>query len=348
LSLDINASVQAWLKTLAYVLLFTLTLLLIDSPKRLQTLAYVLVFSGLVQAVYGALSVAFGKEGVATGTFVNRNHFAAYLVLSLSVGIGILIASAGASYSKMPWRQRIRRVARLILSYKTPLRIFLAIMVIALVLTHSRMGNISFFSSLLITGILALILLKDTPRPIVLLISSLIVIDLVIIGSYVGIERVKERIEQTTLQTETRDEVDIYSWRMWQDYPLVGSGAGSYYGVFPRYRQMDVGRSFYDHAHDDYLELLSEYGLIGFTLLGMIVLSTIWQALTAQRRRRNPWMRGMAFAALMATVAMLIHATVEFHLHIPAYASTLIVLLAIAHLARHLNSHPIPSPNLLT
>ena len=218
-------------------------------------------------------------------------------------------------------------------------------MVIALVLTHSRMGNSSFFASLLIAGSLALILFKDMPRPVVLLIASLIVIDIVIIGSWVGIEQVKERIEQTTLAQESRDEFDIYSLRLWQDYPLFGAGAGSYYGVFPRYREGDAGQGFLEHAHNDYLEFLTEYGILGSLFPAGVVILALRNAILAQRKRRSQFARGIGFAATMAITAMLIHATVEFNLQIPAYAATFMVILATAWLSRYQRSeHQSRSP----
>lgn len=145
LTLDIRASIVTWLKSFAYVLLFALTLLLVDSTHRLKILIYALIFSGIVQAIYGSLSVAFAGSGVATGTFVNRNHYAAYLVLCLAIGIGLLISWSAEQQQNRSWRRWLRDIAKLVLSPKAPLRIFLAIMVIALVLTHSRMGNTSFF-----------------------------------------------------------------------------------------------------------------------------------------------------------------------------------------------------------
>lgn len=351
LSLDPRASLANWLKSLAYVLLFALTLLLVDSRQRLRALAYVLLCTALGEAVYGSL-LAASERSVATGTFINRNHFASYIVMGLCVGIGLLIASTGQASTRRSWRQRLRNMTRVILSYRAPIRIALAIMVIALVLTHSRMGNTSFFISLLLVGGLALGLLKDSPRPVILLISSLIVIDIVIIGSWVGIERVKERIEETRLHTEKRDEVDIYSFELWQDYPLFGTGAGSYYGVFPRYREADLEDQFYDHAHNDYLEFLIEYGAIGTALLAAIVLLTLWHAINAQRRRRDLLLRGMGLTATMAITAMLIHATVEFNLQIPANAATFTVLLAMGWLARYSDLAPpgrsgAPAANLL-
>ena len=338
LTLDLSASLTSWMKSLTYVLIFGLTLLLIDSTKRLKILAYTIVLSGLAQAVYGSLSLAIDGGGVANGSFINRNHFAAYLVLGLSIGIGLLVASMGEGTRVITWRQRLRHIGALILSSKAPLRIFLAIMVIALVLTHSRMGNTSFFASMLIAGTLALVLFRNMPRSVIVLIASLIVIDIFIIGSWVGLEQVRDRLVETTLQQETRDEVGRHSLRLWQDYPLFGSGAGSYQGVFPRYRQGDDGKGIYEHAHNDYLEFLSEYGIIGSVFPAGVVIVALLNSVIAQRKRRNQLARGIGFAATMAITAMLIHATVEFNLQIPAYAATFMVILATAWLARYLES----------
>ncbi|MGB5715840.1 MAG: O-antigen ligase family protein [Gammaproteobacteria bacterium] len=339
LSLDLSASITAWLKSLAYVLLFALTLLLIDSTQKLKMLAIVLVLSGLGQAVYGSLSLAMEGGGVASGSFINRNHYAAYLVLCLTVGIGLLIAMMGQGTGAGSWRHRVRHIGKLILSSRAPLRIFLAIMVIALVLTHSRMGNIAFFVSLLIAGTLALVLLKDMPRPVVILITSLVLIDILIIGSWVGLEKVTERITQTNLESEARDDFNLNSLRMWQDYPLFGAGAGSYYSVFPRYREGTTsGRFLVDHAHNDYLEFLTEYGLLGMLLPAGVVILALRNTILVLRRRRSQFAKGIGFAGLMAITAMLIHATVEFNLHIPAYAATFMVILATTWLARYLAS----------
>jgi O-antigen ligase len=338
-TLDLHASIVAWLKSLAYVLIFALALLLVDSRGRLRQLAYVLVITAVFQATL-ASAMALGRwdlgfspnSSVAHGTFVNRNHLAGFLVMNLSVGIGLLLASLESGAYSGSARQRLRSVARLLLSGKLRLRLYLAVMVIALVLTHSRMGNTAFLSSLLIAGVLALILFKEAPRPTVLLISSLIVIDLSILGAWFGVDRVVERIEQTRLATETRDQVDEYTVRLWHDFPLLGSGMGTFYTAFPRYRGADVG-AFFDHAHNDYLEILSEAGVAGFGLLAAVVVLSLRAALQAQRRRHDPIMRGMAFGATMAMVGILVHSTVDFNLQIPANAALFVVILAVSWVA---------------
>ena len=329
----------AWLLSLALALLFVLTLQLAHSRQRLRMLAVTLVWAGLLQALYGSFMTLSGLEWsfffekehgrrVATGTFVNRNHLAGYLVLTLAVGIGLMISTLDGGGAPITWRQRLRGWAALLLSPKLRLRVYLAIMVIALVLTRSRMGNTAFFASLLVAGGIGLLLSRHATRSTVVLLVSLIVIDTFIVGTWFGVEQVVERIQQTRLETEIRDDVDLYVIEQVKDYRWTGSGLGTFYAVFPRYRGHDVA-DFFDHVHNDYLEFAAEAGVVGMVLLGALVALTLLVALLSQARRRDPLLRGMSFACLMGMVGGGIHATVEFNLQIPAYAATFCVLLAM-------------------
>ena len=161
---------------------------------------------------------------------------------------------------------------------------------------------------------------------------SLVVIDIFIVGTWFGIEKVAERLEQTSLVSENRDEVYDHILDQLQDYKLTGSGLGSFYAVFPKYRKQDVG-GYYNHAHNDYLEFATETGLVGLSLLGLAVISSFLVAIIAQYRRRDPLMRGLSFAAIMGICSIMIHSTVDFNLQIPANAITFMLLLAMAWIA---------------
>jgi putative inorganic carbon (hco3(-)) transporter len=335
------------LKSVCYVLLFALTLLLVNRRKRLRWLAYTLVLSGLFQAIYGSAMTLSNLEygffhqkihylGVATGTFINRNHLAGYLEMCLAVGIGLLISQLG-HFSHTTWRQRIRSLLAWLVSDKMQLRLCLVIMVIALVLTHSRMGNAAFFASLMIAGIIGLILSRHAPRTIVILFISIIVIDILIVGTWFGVEKVVQRLEDTHFVTETRDEVNTYNLAYWQDYFWTGSGLGSFSSTFPAYQGFDI-KGVYSHAHNDYLEFAVETGIIGLLLVASTVMLSLGTALMALYRRREPLCRGMAFSAMMGIIAILIHSSVDFNLQIPANAATFMVILALAWIANFLPS----------
>jgi len=346
LSVDPHSTAVGLLKSISYVWLFILTLLVVNTSTRMRWVALALVFSGLFQALYGSVMVFEGLEysffhekiygrGVATGTFINSNHLAGYLVMCLSVGIGLLIAQLGDGANSDNWQQRFVMLFTWILSGKMRLRLYLVFMVIALVMTHSRMGNTAFFASMMIAGVIALALSRHANRATVILLVSLIVIDIFIVGTWFGLEKVAQELEQTSFATAKRDDVDIYTLPYWDDYFLTGSGLGSYYTTFPRYQGADV-KGFWDHAHNDYLEFATETGIIGVLLLGLAIVLTSYVVLAALFRRRRSLNRGIAFSVTMAIIALLIHSTVDFNLQIPANAATFMLILALGWVACYL------------
>lgn len=333
--------------TLAFMVFVFLLFNLVTSKKRVKWLLATLLASGVFQALYGSLMTLSGFEygffikkdsylGVATGTFVNRNHLANYLILCLSAGTALLLADLYQTSAKN-WRERGQRIMEAILGEKFRVRIGLAMMVIALVLTRSRMGNTAFFFSLVATGFLWLLLTKRATRGAILLLVSLIVIDTLIVGAWFGIDEVKQRIEGSAFDKETRDEVNRDTWAMVQQQPLFGSGAGSYYTAFPRYKQDDINL-YYNHAHNDYLQFLAEYGVVGCLPLLALGALGFYQSMRAMRRRKTLLFQALAFAPFMSIMAMLIHSVVEFNLQIPGNALTFLCVLCMAWIARYLPS----------
>lgn len=330
LSLDPHATRAAWLKSVAYFCFFVLGLALIDSRPRLRQFAYVMLMCGVLQAAIGVVVAFSGGEVQARGTFPNRNHYAGYLEMCLALGIGLLMSQLSGERLPGRWKARLRELVRLILSPKAIVRLCLVAMVIGLVMSRSRMGNTAFFSSLLVAGTVALALSRHATRSMVVLIASLIVIDVLIIGSWFGVEKVKQRIEQTTLAKENRDEVARHTLRYAKNFPLTGSGLESFATVFPGYRGTDVTLGFFMEAENDYLQFAAETGLFGFALAGGMVLLSLGAAIRAHYVRRDPLLRGMSFASIMGITALLIHSTVDFNLQIPSNAVLFLMLLALA------------------
>ena len=339
LSIDPYASKMFLLRSIALACVFGLALVLVNRRRRLRLLAGVLVYAGLVHAVYAVLmhlagvnqeflgtNIPHGSQ--ASGTFVNRNHFAGYLEMLLALGIGLLIAGLSERRADS-WKQFARLTLDWILSPKMVLRLTLCVLVIALTTTHSRMGNTSFFASLLIAGAIGIALSRRATRNTVVLLASLVVIDLLIVGSWFGVDRLAKRIEETTRQEVLqREEPATHTLALIRDYTIFGAGPGSFYVAFENYRPETV-RDYYDYAHNDYAQFASETGLLGIGILALFVAASLAAALRAQWVRRDPLMRGMSFACVMGVTAILIHSTADFNLQIPANAAYFIVLLAL-------------------
>ena len=347
LSLDPNATFEFWLKSCAYALAFVLTLLLVRRRRRLLWLCGAIVATGLVQAVYGSLmhlaavditvlGTPIPHSSQASGSYVNRNHLAGLLEMCLAVGIGLMIAQLDDRPAR-DWKAFARNLLAVILSPKAALRVLLVVMVVALVMTRSRTGNTAFFASLLVTGVIALVLSrKSAPRGTMILIASLIVIDLLVVGAWFGVERTIDRIEKTTShEVGERTDPSVYAVRMFDDYPVFGTGGGTFYTAFTRYRGHDI-EPYYDHVHNDYVQVLTETGAVGLALAGLAVLSSFVCAVLALARRRDQSARGVAFGAVMGIIALAIHSTVDFNLQIPANALVFAILLAMGWLSLYL------------
>ncbi|WP_406828082.1 O-antigen ligase family protein [Microbulbifer sp. ARAS458-1] len=346
LSLDPNQTHVALIKGLSYWCVLLLLLALVTSTKRLRLLAMVVVLAGTFQAFYGVLLALSGAEttwilgfknsGIATGGFRYKNHFGNFLVMCLCLGIGLLIASlSGHSGGKL--KDRLMRTIDMLLGGKAVLRICLAMMVIGLVMSHSRMANTAFFASLSIVGALGLLLIRNRSKSLTILLASLMVIDLMIVGSWFGMDRLRQEIEETTFTKETRDEVNQYGLSLIEQHPLSGTGGGSFYSSFPSVKGPGIN-TFYDLAHNDYLQFSIEFGLPATLLLGAAVMWSLFHAFTALRTRRDSLMQGLAFATLMAIVAELIMLTTDFHLQAPATAMYFLMMLGLAWKARFMQS----------
>ncbi|MBY0443982.1 MAG: O-antigen ligase family protein [Burkholderiales bacterium] len=283
-----------------------------------------------------------------------HNNAAAMLAMCLSIGIGLFIVqlekNTGSQHKK--WAVNL---LDFILSKKMLLRLGLVILVIALVMTRSRMGNAGFFTAMLISLALYAVFSPKVRKVIFVLLISLVLIDIWILGQWVGLDKVVDRLEATQLNKAAKDTVISksqkesslnfvqphieesveertlplsYATRAVNDYFWTGSGAGTFYSIFPQYRPAN-SKGYYDHAHNDYVEILTDYGVIGASFFVLLALSSLWRVIKTIQIRKHPVARGIALGALMAMLEILLHSLVDFNLQIPANALLFTVILAM-------------------
>ena len=104
------------------------------------------------------------------------------------------------------------------------------------------------------------------------------------------------------------------------------------------YKDERFGAYFYEHAHNDFLEILIEQGIVGFSLLAAGIILIFVRVVRAFVHRHDPLMRGALFATIAGCVSLMVHGLVDFNLQIPANASYFFVLLGIGVVASELRS----------
>ncbi len=341
ISISVHDTLVQWIKTLCLLQVFVLTLILVRDRARLILLVTVLVYSGAFQALYGLVMLLTGMDyiwhlpkevgqGLVTGTFVNRNHLAGYLEMTIALGIGLMISRLDRGRANS-WRQWLRGWTEALLSQKVLLRLCLILMVIALILTRSRMGNTAFMVSLGVTALIGVLVFRRTSRPVVILFISILVIDVVILGSVVGIEKLTERFQQSgsiAVQINERALVPTLSLEQVKLTPWFGTGLGTWYASFPQHRIYSISADF-RYAHNDYIQFLSELGVVGWMPLALIVVLSLTQACRILLKSRSVTYRSLSLGMIMAVIAILIHSWADFNLQLFPNAITFVVILAL-------------------
>lgn len=141
------------------------------------------------------------------------------------------------------------------------------------------------------------------------------------------------------------------SMKMIRDYPLFGVGLGGWPALFPHYRTAPWFPLVYREAHNDYVQLAAETGLLGVMLVAWIVFRIV-RSLMRARYEVTPedW---LLLAPIIAAIPVMgVHELVEFCFRIPANAFLFTLLLAIgvrvAWRARRKPARRIPRAGLLT
>lgn len=160
--------------------------------------ALIAVFLLGTRASVHLVDTTLGNTGVATGSFVNRNHLAAYLNLCLAAAVGMLLGGLSRHRDEgISLTEHARRWLELLLSPKAQLRLLAILMVIALILTRSRGGNGAFFIGLLGVTAVHAALTRSNRKLLLVFVASILVVDLALIGAWVGVDKVVDRIEST-------------------------------------------------------------------------------------------------------------------------------------------------------
>ncbi|MBN1222581.1 MAG: O-antigen ligase family protein [Candidatus Aminicenantes bacterium] len=331
LSLIPAHTLQKGLELLAYFLLGFLVLKTIGRRHQIFRLWTVLISVGVLEALYGLFELYNKNPRIlfyrkihnldsVTGTFVNRNHLSGYLEMIIPLAIGLLIARTDIfSYSRRTLRERLIGLQEK--GFTRNLIVFIAIVVMAIAVIFSKSRSGLFVLLLTFVLFFGLVTIYFDIYPLqkkwikrILKIAFLAIIS---ISFYFGMSATLERFSLDRILQEERPTYWAHSLKTTSDYPLVGTGLGTFGALAPNL-EGEAGPVAMVHAHNDYLEFLFELGIIGFLLLfGGIFYALIISFLTWGKRKR-PEVKGLALGGIVSLICILTHSLTDFNLHIPA------------------------------
>ncbi len=339
-----------------YVFFFIGLSQVLTSQKRIEKTIFLILILGSFEALYGLIQTYSGSRHIwwfksitdpraATGTYINRNHFAGFMEM------GVLLAAAyAAALSGKKKKTKIR------LKHKSSLRVRLSrylsaeqrfnkrtfivfsgvIMALGLVFSASRGGIVSAAGAMLLMGLVFLLRRRHRLNGIIILVLFLMTSAYAL---HIGVDYPVGRFKYFDISFEARTRLAKTTLDMFDDYRLGGVGVGNFQYAYPKYQDPQDKKSFVRHAHNDWAQFLAEAGIVGFCLLLVAISYYLYRTIRLLHKRSDPFAVSLGIAPLAALTTMAIHSYSDFNLHIPANGLMLAAVMAIGNSALHLDRH---------
>ncbi|MGA2326204.1 MAG: O-antigen ligase family protein [Bryobacteraceae bacterium] len=303
-----------------------------DHANRLWLLAAPLVIIASLEAILGLFQFYLtGGQIPAHGTYVNRNHFAGLLEMTLPFALMYSVAVLRRHRSR--WSSPLRPALLACAGFSVA-----ALLLLGTLHSLSRMGFTCAIFSVLLCGVLCVSVVKK-----VFLVAALAALLFVFLPSDQLIERFGSLDFSDGLTRQDRLDLWRETLPLIAAYPIFGCGLGGYESAFMPHK-ISGPLLTDDYAHNDYLQSLAELGLAGFLIVATLIAAVLFQGIRATVRHATPDGRALATACVASIAAILLHSTVDFNLYIPANALVLAWISAIATAAMF-SSASIPAAN---
>ncbi len=321
-------------KWLTLIGLFFFLLYWKHSNRDLIRLMAIIMLVGVAESLYGMFEFFSGHKYIlhlnmeakiasVTGTFINRNYFAGYLLMVIPLTVGFLFSREAVRIGRFRgWRERL-----VSLDGKTLIIGFcVVVMILGLLFSASRMG----ISSLLLSFTLLSLLFRSPSKEQKFSRTSILILGLAILwAASIGLDFVISRFLSSSEDFKGRWVFWANTFQIFKDFPIFGSGLGTFTWVFPLYRSSHlVGIA--THAENDFLQLASEVGLVGIGLILILILFFFYKAVSGIRllSHSDP-ARYIGIGGLVGILALMFHSIVERNIQVPSNAFLYVILWAI-------------------
>ena len=323
--------------------------------RLLLTVGGVMAFLGLLDYLTGETWLLAWRDhpftGRLSGTFVNPDHFAAWLTMLILLGLGWLVARTSSQRRgpSLVTRLTVRELREQAVRRYLPM-IAVIVMGVAVVFTLSRGGLVG-----LVAGLLSLVgLLSASGRARrSLVITATLLIVVVAYGGWIGFGPLVARLAQTPAGSLDRLTQYLASLPLLREFPILGVGLGAYRDIYFRHQPLTShpDRFFFPYAHNDLLQLVLELGVVGAVLCAFfawrLVADLIGTHLLGrgacpvdggegpEAMRSDRFSVGIAVGALAGAAGFTAHSALDFSARIPAVGVLAAALLGLATVALH-------------
>ena len=347
LSLDVYATFETLMLSLYYFIIFILGIILINSRKRIKYVLAIFLTLGVFEAIYGMYLVSIGQTGTlvqvttvsvfhASGTFINKNHLVAFLSLCFILGLTLrmILTKDDGDESYLGLKIRIiKYISR-------PLRLLdfsLFLILAGIWNTHSRAGLLSFILALLFLGILVGLIknIKKVGSKKIISVLLLSVLLMIVVADDIGyiLETLGARSNDSMQYVLNSAQGRLLAFEQvvenFSQYWFTGVGPGAYPVFFVNHRSIDQ-TAFFDHAHNDYIEFIIEYGVFSLIIL-LLMIIFLYRIIKYALKANHLFYQLLAVGVVSGMIYMLLHGNMDFNARIPANIVTIIVAISVIY-----------------
>ena len=257
------------------------------------------------------------------GPYVNHNHYAGLMEMLIPVPLVFAFSRFGS--------RRERWIAACIAAF----------MGATIFLSGSRGGMIAFAVEI---GIFVAFIFRERQKQnVAILLSAFLLISLGVIA-WTGGSEVKARIatiggdKHSDLLTNMREQIDRDILRMSRQRPVLGWGQGTFADVYPRFRSFYTD-SLVNAAHNDFLQVLAETGIVGFGIMVWFLIRVLRPALRKSQKWPSNLNGAVSVAAILGISGILVHSLVDFNMQVPANAALFYSLCTVAAMEPRFRTH---------
>jgi len=247
------------------------------------------------------------------GPYVNHNHYAGLMEMLVPIPLVLSLTHLAST--------RTRAVAATAA----------AVMVGTIFLSGSRGGMLAIIAEFII---LASLLVKQKRSLRTAIGVGVFLAIVVALLTWIGGAELSKRIatvgaSHAEISADVRTNINRDGLKMFLKKPVLGWGLGTFPVVYPQFRTFYTN-FFVNEAHDDYLQLLVEMGLLGFATMLWFLITLYSRAIKKIGNWTAEISGAVALSCMLGLSGILVHSTVDFNLQIPANAALFYVMCTIA------------------
>ncbi len=343
ISLNHKATLSEFFRYTTYALFYALTVQLLRKKEMLQATGIIITIFGGLLAFSSILQFYLTEDvvlwfrrspynSIAVGPYANHNHYAGLMEMIFPIVLALFLFYR----PRIGKSSLVRGIIEIFSNERANIHILIGtsalLIVVSIFVSLSRGAMISSCLSLIFFTIF-LFRRKISKGNTILMIGVIILTSLII--GWFGWDQIFQRFASLKNAQGIIYESRLDFWKdtkdIVTDYKITGSGMGTFRHIYPSYQSFTIGndRSL-NHAHNDYLELLSEGGTIGFILAGCFLVSVLYKTYAVFKKRRDAFSIYLYIGCITALVSILLHSFVDFNMHIGANGLWFFLIAGIA------------------